>query len=115
MTTGVQLSDHDAVIRDLFDTGKMYELTGDEGPIVSRIRKSEDWTGAGWELPIQYATNQTVSATFATMQALAVFNKFKKFDIDPYEYFGRVQFTRMFLKMAHGPGAEKYVDGVQNK
>jgi hypothetical protein len=112
---GVALSDHDAVIRDLFDEDKMQELTGDEGPIVSRIKKITEWSGDQWLLPIQYATNQSVSATFATMQSLAVFNKFKQFAIDPYEYFGRVLFSRRFLKQAKGPNAMAYVDGMENE
>lgn len=116
MATGVALSDHDAVIRDLFDSDKMFELTGDEGPVISKIRKVTEWTGDDvWKLPIQYATNQSVSATFSTMQALAAFNKFKAFAIGSYEYFGHVLFSRKFLKMAKGPQAEVYVDGMENE
>lgn len=113
MTTGVALSDHDAVIRDLMDEDKMMELTGDEGPIISRIRKVTEWSGDTWDLPVQYGTNQSVSADFATMQALGAFNRYTKFTIDPYEYFGHVLFSRRFLKSAKGPNAEKYLDGME--
>jgi hypothetical protein len=111
----ITLADHDAVIRDLFDKDKMFELTGDEGPIISKIRKINEWGGDHWRLPIQYATNQNVSASFARMKLLDGNNQFAAFVIDPYEYFGRVLFSRRFLKQAKGENAMVYVEGMENE
>jgi hypothetical protein len=115
MPTGqsVILADHNAVILDLYDRDKMYEIGLDTDPILKQIDHETEWSGDHWEVPIQHGTNQSVSAGFVAGQGVRGQNLYSKFILDPAEYFGFVHFSRRFLKSAKGPNAPQYVDGMK--
>jgi hypothetical protein len=112
---GVTYTDHDAVLKELYDKNKMESIGLAADPIISLIPHTNDWVGDSyWRIALQHGTNQSVSATFATAIGMNHHNIYKRFDLQPVEYFGEAHFTRMFLELAKGDGVaqQAYVDGL---
>lgn len=104
----------DAVLKDLYDGGRLVEMGYEKDPLFGLLPKKSDFTGRKIVTPIGFAKNQSLSADFATGQAILGYNRWDAWEATPVEYFAFATFDRAFLKQVKkGDGA--FVEGLKSE